>query len=927
MAPQTRPTNASKHPGLPDAETAKTKAPRRTPAQMAEARLLKEEKKTAIADKKVAKAERLDDVTAMASAEDAAYTTPVPPKAKRRKAPTQKEGMERIEAALAQATYEMDMESPLPPVTYRRDVNVPSNAQVRRTEDVDVPAKLKVSAKSKGAATKIVAPAAEAARPEDSSDRPVGYRVRPPRKAPVKSQSLEDFSPGEDAELQDTRSHRVPLGGSHPKPDTSGANTGASRSSNSRQRKGSIILSEDSATEEDSQAPIEVLPPKKTAKKADADVKGKGKRVVQESSDVEVVEEEKPLPKKAKKADADVKGKGKKVAQESDVEVIEEEKPLARKERKTAENAQPLAKVENRKKYPTLNDKMIKPARVAVVADSNQYLKPRFLGTNEVASWSSDVPNGYKPSSQRTTSTPSLVKSESVTSRASSATRPPPSVLSQTSAMSNGIKVFRTADNKIMEHGAISDRDETQGEEYEAKKRSPMKGGQRLTSAHKVKVEPGMPAPLVAAPKASRQSNQKVPERFLEGAKWKNSVIPSMIKWAGTQSHIFKIQPERMIDTFEAVCRFYYEDNTISFTVRDPIFATVSQRLTDQFRSPTGSAAVAILLAFLASCPEKQNSNAKRVTWCQMMLDDFRFIYGQANGSKIVRWKRPFQSGLIIQTFAVYITATKEVPWILGMYPNSEDRDTSAPEPRPALALAAAAMERALTYVAEGRITLATIEAEKIKMKDAFLITADLTVAGKRAPASVAFSDELWGAEVKGYLSTIKGLRRGDISKIVTEARKFSRVTRPHSYNNNDDDDDEAPAHQGAQNSRARIPLNYNDDDDDDEEEEGHYDVDGNGSENGETEDRKPGVGIRGGQPSLPPQDYEDEDEDEEEAKVSVSPQRLKRYRDDEEMYEVPAHRTRYMDDDEDANSICYSEGHALEVNENDYEDEEMESW
>lgn len=85
-----------------------------------------------------------------------------------------------------------------------------------------------------------------------------------------------------------------------------------------------------------------------------------------------------------------------------------------------------------------------------------------------------------------------------------------------------------------------------------------------------------MPAPLVAAPKASRQSNQKVPERFLEGAKWKNSVIPSMIKWAGTQSHIFKIQPERMIDTFEAVCRFYYEDNTISFTVRDPIFATVN---------------------------------------------------------------------------------------------------------------------------------------------------------------------------------------------------------------------------------------------------------------------------------------------------------------------------------------------------------------
>lgn len=34
-----------------------------------------------------------------------------------------------------------------------------------------------------------------------------------------------------------------------------------------------------------------------------------------------------------------------------------------------------------------------------------------------------------------------------------------------------------------MENGAISDRDETQGEEYEAKKKSPIKDGTRLTSA------------------------------------------------------------------------------------------------------------------------------------------------------------------------------------------------------------------------------------------------------------------------------------------------------------------------------------------------------------------------------------------------------------------------------------------------------------
>lgn len=59
---------------------------------------------------------------------------------------------------------------------------------------------------------------------------------------------------------------------------------------------------------------------------------------------------------------------------------------------------------------------------------------------------------------------------------------PPPSILSQTSAMSTGVKVSGLADDNLMEHGAISDRDETRGEEYEAKRNSPVKGGKRLTS-------------------------------------------------------------------------------------------------------------------------------------------------------------------------------------------------------------------------------------------------------------------------------------------------------------------------------------------------------------------------------------------------------------------------------------------------------------
>lgn len=113
---------------------------------------------------------------------------------------------------------------------------------------------------------------------------------------------------------------------------------------------------------------------------------------------------------------------------------------------------------------------------------SNDYLKSNFTGTNDVASWSASIPDGIKPSGKRTTSTPSMTNGRSATSRATSATRPPGSVVSRASALSNGIKLTDMAEEDHAERGPISDRDETRGEEYEAKKRSPLKDGKRLTS-------------------------------------------------------------------------------------------------------------------------------------------------------------------------------------------------------------------------------------------------------------------------------------------------------------------------------------------------------------------------------------------------------------------------------------------------------------
>lgn len=113
---------------------------------------------------------------------------------------------------------------------------------------------------------------------------------------------------------------------------------------------------------------------------------------------------------------------------------------------------------------------------------SNEYSKAKFAGPKAVEVWTVGVPQGLKPpSSKRSVSTPSLTRSNA--SLATTATRPPTSVASRTSsALTNGITITEDDEDGFMEKGAVSDCDETRGEEYEAKKKSPVKGGLRLTS-------------------------------------------------------------------------------------------------------------------------------------------------------------------------------------------------------------------------------------------------------------------------------------------------------------------------------------------------------------------------------------------------------------------------------------------------------------
>lgn len=117
--------------------------------------------------------------------------------------------------------------------------------------------------------------------------------------------------------------------------------------------------------------------------------------------------------------------------------------------------------------------------------DLSSSTKKDRSGALAVADWSAEVKKKYGApgsSNSKSNGTPSLTSSRSKTAGISQpSTRRPPSVASQTSALSNGIKITGL-DDELIDRGAFSDRDETVGQEYEDKKVSPAKGKVRLSS-------------------------------------------------------------------------------------------------------------------------------------------------------------------------------------------------------------------------------------------------------------------------------------------------------------------------------------------------------------------------------------------------------------------------------------------------------------
>ncbi|THG93463.1 hypothetical protein EW026_g7782 [Hermanssonia centrifuga] len=193
------------------------------------------------------------------------------------------------------------------------------------------------------------------------------------------------------------------------------------------------------------------------------------------------------------------------------------------------------------------------------------------------------------------------------------------------------------------------------------------------------------------------------------------------------------------------------------------IFGVLNQRVYE-YRSGFGSTAIMALHDYLGALPQLNTPELQKQHLLDM-LERRAFLYKKFDleaDCVTPYWGGLLRSPFIIQTFAHHFTFTegaKDVPMLAEL------------EPKGALAMSAAAMERAFTLWAEGMIGFN-------KRGLLVVLPARNARTGKESKTLNAFAEQNWGEAIRWYVRSVGNMKPGSFTKIVDQAKAFAIQTR-----------------------------------------------------------------------------------------------------------------------------------------------------
>ncbi|KAJ2913902.1 hypothetical protein MD484_g6518, partial [Candolleomyces efflorescens] len=191
------------------------------------------------------------------------------------------------------------------------------------------------------------------------------------------------------------------------------------------------------------------------------------------------------------------------------------------------------------------------------------------------------------------------------------------------------------------------------------------------------------------------------------------------------------------------------------------------------WRSEIGKTAIMVTVSFLRreldvpAATEVDEIHRRGVEAATYLLDDLRFVYGDPDAdSEAGESAQPLQSTLVLETFTYHI---RQSVYRINEYKISKETGKHSVG---ALGLCAAAVERALTLIRDGHITIEKWPPALLpSVADATVNQPGMKGSGKRRKAPyTSFSEAGWGEETRGYVETAEGLPRDQWEAIAEKA-------------------------------------------------------------------------------------------------------------------------------------------------------------
>ncbi|KAN0130534.1 hypothetical protein V8E53_009217 [Lactarius tabidus] len=265
---------------------------------------------------------------------------------------------------------------------------------------------------------------------------------------------------------------------------------------------------------------------------------------------------------------------------------------------------------------------------------------------------------------------------------------------------------------------------------------------------------------------------------------FRREVIPTMWHWAaGHVADPFNIDEGSMVNALEIIWKCVYT-KYVHFDI-PPIVSVTNQRFAEWRNGFTSAATSALTSLFASDVAFLECDN--RVMFASEMLEHYRFLYSDSLSEDHMEWTGMWRGPLFLQVFVSQLNATTSRVPIPELGSETQLYDG-------AMALAAAAVERTLTLIANGEIDIKLVVEDKeptgSKRKRKSSKTSVWKVEQPNGPPQ-PFSDTLWGGATRDFMTSLGRVPHAAMNSIIDEASSvaMSQKAKPTPVNSEQQSD------------------------------------------------------------------------------------------------------------------------------------------